>query len=1148
MRVDSKNESISPVERAATYINIPKQGQSFDASKNSGTVSAFFNGSHLQVAAAAFSATLAEAMTDIPADCTVFYSSSYITNTTQDASATWYTAADLGGDIALADVKTVKVVHAGSGIAADEEESYTIKLNLPDKETLHALAGKTEIIAGAAYYDRGEGEGSGTMIGDPGAILFATGDISGKVFYDDNNNGVLDGSEGARADLAGVVVKAYAYSYNGAYIGNEAYKRGECTVGADGEFLISGLTGAVNLIFSKPDSLSAYGFTDTAAGAYTETKTIILGTLTAGHSAGKNAGMITRRLVTFDCGTAPGAGYVNIAMDMTAMVPATTPAYQLTAAATAGFSNNLKNPANYHFAGWSVTDNGLTPAAPDVFPYAITEDVTFYPVWEGNAQTLLFDKNSSVAAAGTLSKSVTFGAAAGTLPDIGSGAPTRTGYTFQGWSTASGNANSVNFSSANVVNWAGSKTVYAVWTRKSYTVNYDTNGGAPASIAAKPGVHWDDAGLLPAAAPTRAGWTFAGWDVTAGGTASPATNVQASAKYSELALDDATAAITLTAQWTEKSYTVNYDTNGGAPASIAAKTGVKWTDTNLLPASNPTKSGYNFAGWNVSVGGTAAGVTNLKAYGELAASDTALAITLQAQWTEQGDYIVNYDTNGGMPAAIASKTGVKWTDAGLLPASGNPTRTGWTFAGWDVTAGGSASDGTGKAGVLAGDRYADLAKDDVTGAITLTAQWTQNSYTVNYNTNGGMPASITSKTGVKWTDAGLLPASGNPTRTGWTFAGWDVTAGGSASDGTGKAGVLAGDRYADLAKDDVTGAITLRAQWPQIDYTVRYLPGAHGTFGTFTLGGLHYGDTTPAAPAATGAAGWRFTGWAPARGLAVTGDIDYTAQWVLNTYSIYYHGNGHTSGSEPAAVTLNHGAVWTVSEAGSLARTGYAFAGWAPSASASAAAYSPGAANPLTGDVHLYAVWTMNTSTTETDTDLEPAPNTPQSAALIAEGFTRRDVERIEAQTGNPLTDLLGSNVPLGNGKSSAVWSLLSMILAIIAAIITAVLLIEIFTRRRYESEMSGLGGSGDGGGREEAERKRRRGRLLKALACVFGALTLIVWLLLDDTNLPMAWFNRYTLVVVVLFVVHLALSVLYRAGRGGQDRNADADADGKVA
>jgi uncharacterized repeat protein (TIGR02543 family) len=528
-----------------------------------------------------------------------------------------------------------------------------------------------------------------------------------------------------------------------------------------------------------------------------------------------------------------------------------------------------------------------------------------------------------------------------------------------------------------------------------------------------------------------------------------------------------------------------------------------------------------------------------------------MSVTLQAQWNEKGSYTVHYDTNGGTPSSIASRTGVKWTGAGLLPSPENPARTGWTFAGWKVRAGGKNADGTGKTGFLATDLYADLAKNDTTGAITLQAQWTVNSgYTVNYDVNGGAPAEIAARTGVKWTDAGLLPA-GNPTRTGWIFAGWNVSAGGNA------VGVTNAAAYGSLASGDRTMSITLQAQWTQVGYTVRYLPGAHGAIVAVTLSGLHYGDAMPAAPAAPGTAGWRFTGWSPARGLAVTDSVDYTAQWALNTYSIYYHGNGHTSGSEPSVTTLSHGATYTVSAAGSLARSGYSFEGWAPSASAAAAvaAYNPGAANTLTSEVHLYAVWKEDkapvtpvvTPVTPVepgdDDDITSAP-APENSDLAAEGFNQQDIDRIESQSGNPFSDLIGGKVPLGNGKTAAVWSLLSMLLSIIAVVITVLLAVGTLLRRKEGRDNEALGMY------RSEERARTRGNLLKIPACAAGVLTLIIWLILDDLSLPLAWVNKWTGIIVVIFIIHLVLLAAYKllAGRRPEDEDDEVNTKSGIA
>ena len=54
------------------------------------------------------------------------------------------------------------------------------------------------------------------------------------------------------------------------------------------------------------------------------------------------------------------------------------------------------------------------------------------------------------------------------------------------------------------------------------------------------------------------------------------------------------------------------------------------------------------------------------------------------------------------------------------------------------------------------------------GHLVFTANWTENAYTVKYDTQGGTPA-IEDKTNVKWNDAGLLPAE-TPTKTGYTLS------------------------------------------------------------------------------------------------------------------------------------------------------------------------------------------------------------------------------------------------------------------------------------------------------------------------------------------------------------------------------------------
>ena len=125
---------------------------------------------------------------------------------------------------------------------------------------------------------------------------------------------------------------------------------------------------------------------------------------------------------------------------------------------------------------------------------------------------------------------------------------------------------------------------------------------------------------------------------------------------------------------------VSYETNGGAPETIAAF----YTDTNnkvTLPAA-PSKSGYNFDGWKSSVDNSVA-----QAGAKVSVSaDT----TFTAQWSKRSSggsggsgsasttYTLTFETNGG--SAISKVTKNKGTAIDL--AQYTPTKSGAAFEGW----------------------------------------------------------------------------------------------------------------------------------------------------------------------------------------------------------------------------------------------------------------------------------------------------------------------------------------------------------------------------------------------------------------------------------------------------------------------------------
>lgn len=93
--------------------------------------------------------------------------------------------------------------------------------------------------------------------------------------------------------------------------------------------------------------------------------------------------------------------------------------------------------------------------------------------------------------------------------------PTRTGYTFQGWGTSSGDT-SVNYAAGANYTANASITLYAIWKANTYTVTYDANGGsnAPGNQTKTYGVTL----VLTSSIPTRTNYNFIGWGTSAAST------------------------------------------------------------------------------------------------------------------------------------------------------------------------------------------------------------------------------------------------------------------------------------------------------------------------------------------------------------------------------------------------------------------------------------------------------------------------------------------------------------------------------------------------------------------------------------------------------------------------------------------------------
>ena len=296
--------------------------------------------------------------------------------------------------------------------------------------------------------------------------------------------------------------------------------------------------------------------------------------------------------------------------------------------------------------------------------------------------------------------------------------PTRTGYTLTGWSPS--------YKSVQ-----GNLTTTAQYTINVYTVTWADWDGR---VIKTENVKYGESAVGPIPAnPSRTGYTFNGWPALP-------TNV--------------TSNTTITAQYTVIYYPVTFvDWNG-----TVIKTQQVAYGSAATPPANPTRTGYTFTGWS-------SGYSNITGN-----------LTVTAQYTIN-IYVVKWvDWDG----RVLKTENVQYGGNAQGPAPANPSRTGYTFNGW-----------------LPASLPTNVSSD-----VTITAQYTINLYPVTFVDWNGTVLKAAQQ--IAYGSAATPPA--NPSRSGYRFTGWSPS------------------------YTNITGSLTVTAQYVQLQY--RYRDQTTGTFST----------------------------------------------------------------------------------------------------------------------------------------------------------------------------------------------------------------------------------------------------------------------------------------------------------------------------
>ena len=444
----------------------------------------------------------------------------------------------------------------------------------------------------------------------------------------------------------------------------------------------------------------------------------------------------------------------------------------------------------YIFLGW--TGEGITePQKTIEIPQGSTGDRTYTANWQVIEYTIItLLEGGNAGSSGeyfyTVEQTVT-------LPT-----PTRTGYTFLGW-TGEG----ITTPQPNVTipkGSTGDKTYIENWELTEYNITMDLNGGSGQEKVVY--TMTDEDFELPT--PTRNGYEFVGW------TGEDITTPQTSVKIPK----GSTGNKAYTANWQVIEYTITLDTNGGPVVSP-----IKYTVEDLFTLPYILRPGYEFAGWTLDGSGMLP-FTPLIIY-----PGTTGDLHYKAEW-RLAEYTITMDLDGG---SGQEKVVYTITDEDFeLPT---PTRNGYEFVGW-----------TGER-ITTPQTSVRIPKGS-TGNKAYTANWKVIRYTITLVTNGG--AVIAS---IRYTveDSVTLPIP--PERPGYEFAGWVL-------DGSGQF-----PSTPMIIPAGSTGDRLYKAEWRVATYTITYVShGKAYNWVQYTINNQVYFGTPEEDPSYY-LPGYTFVGW-----------------------------------------------------------------------------------------------------------------------------------------------------------------------------------------------------------------------------------------------------------------------------------------------
>ncbi|MBN1603577.1 MAG: InlB B-repeat-containing protein [Chitinispirillaceae bacterium] len=570
-----------------------------------------------------------------------------------------------------------------------------------------------------------------------------------------------------------------------------------------------------------------------------------------------------------------------------------------------GNSGNLEKTGST-FSGWNTKSDGKGDTYTENTQFVKnSKDDTLYAKWSENpTYSITYFSNNSTS--GRPPSDVnTYETGVTVTVKHNSGNLVRMGYEFIGWNTRSDGSGDAYAGGTALKMPSGNLSLYADWKLiPTFTVKYDGNGNTAGTVPLpetyqRGQLFWvkGNTGLLQ-----KDNLNFSGWNTLSNGSGD---------FYAAGSMFPIHSDITLYAIWTSSPiFTVTYNGNGANHGNVPVDGNQYRQGGNVQVKANTgglARNGFLFSGWSTSSAGSGTFYAP-GAYFTMGSSN----VILWAVWTPY--FTVNYTGNGNTyGSSPIDTTKYKSGEIAVILGQSSILKDGFTFSNWNTL-----HDAKGK-----------FYKQNDTmiigySSIYLHAAWKA---TVTFDGQGATSGPNPSTVSLYHPDTVLSSLPADPSRTGYTFAGWYTAESGETQF---------------TSRTKVTGDRTVYARWNINQYTLTY-DGNNSTGGTAPAGGeYNYNSTLPAASNTFIRDGYIFTGWNTAANgsgtsysegddITITANTILYAQWsALLKYTVRYNGNGHTGGSVPGddSTYVSGETALVLGNTGLLVKADSLFEGW----------------------------------------------------------------------------------------------------------------------------------------------------------------------------------------------------------------------------